>query len=166
MGGQHKYFCYLDVFWSTGCIESHICHIITIERYDSVVNSVGTGVVAMEADVGEIGFHQSWFYIGDADFGVSHVDTESVCNCLDGSLGGTINIASCVSSITGNTSDIDNVSMISTDHSWHDEAGHGEKSLDIGVYHLIPILKVSLVFWFQSTSQTCIIDEYVDILHV
>ena len=94
MGGQHEYFSYLDVFWSTGCIESHICHIITIEWYDSVVNSVGTGVVAMEADVGEIGFHQSWFYIGDAHFGVSHVDTESVCNCLDGSFGGAVNIAS------------------------------------------------------------------------
>ena len=157
---------------SRSCIEGNIGYIIAIERSDALIHIVGTLIVAMEADIREVGLHQSWFYIGNTYLGMCHVDAQTIGDSLNGSLGSTIYIATRIGSITSHTTYINNVSVIALHHTRHYQASHGEQPLDIGIYHLVPIIKASFILRFQSTCQTCIIDEHIyvapclwDIIH-
>ena len=134
MRSQHQHLGYLHMLRCAGSIESYIGNIIAIERLYATIG------IAMEANVGEIGLYESWLHVGDAHLGVSHIDTQSVGNSLDRSLGGTIYISPGIGCITSHTADVDDMSMVAFHHARHDESGHGQESLDIGVDHLVPVV--------------------------
>ena len=148
---------------STGSIESHIGNIIAIERLYATIYIVGTFGVAMESDVGEIGLHESRLHVGDTHLGMSHIDAQAVGNSLDSSFGGTIYITSGISGITCHTTDVDDMPMVALHHARHDESGHGEESLDVGVNHLVPVLEITFILRFQATSQARVVDQHVDV---
>ena len=151
------------MFRSTGCIESHIRNIITIQWFDTLINTGSTLIISMETDIREIRLHQAGLDIGNTHLGMSHINTQAIGDCLDGSLCSTIYIATSVSRITSHTTYINNVSMITSHHTRNYQTSHGEESLDIGINHLIPILETTLILRFQATSQACIIDQHINI---
>ena len=53
--------------------------------------------------------------------------------------------------------------MITSHHTRNNQTSHGEKSLDIGINHLTPILETTLIFRLQASSQACIIDQHINI---
>ena len=94
---------------------------------------------------------------------MSHINTQAIGDCLDGSLGSTIYIATSVSCVTSHTTYINNVSMITLHHTRNNQTSHSKEALDIGINHLVPIFEASLVLWLQATSQTGIIDQHINI---
>ena len=148
---------------STGSIESHIRNIITIQRFDTLINTGSTLIITMETDIREIRLHQSRLDIGNTHLGMSHINTQAIGDCLDGSLGSTIYITTSVSCITSHTTYINNVSMITLHHTRNNQTSHSKEALDIGINHLVPIFEASLVLWLQATSQTGIIDQHINI---
>ena len=163
MRSKNQHLCYLHMFRSRSCIVSHISHIITIQRSNTTINLVSSRIITMETDIREIGFYQSRFHIGYTHLGMCHINTQPIRDSFNGSLGGTINIASSISSISCHTTNIDDMTMITFNHARHNQASHGKKSLDIGINHLIPILKITFILRFQTTSQSCIIDQHINI---
>ena len=101
MSGQYEYLCYLYMLWCIGGIYGYISYIIARKRFDAFIDIGGTIIVATDADIAEVGLHKTWLQIGHTDGGVGHIDTQSIRESLYCSLGGTIHIASSISSITG-----------------------------------------------------------------
>ena len=151
------------MLWGTGSIEGYVCHIITIQWFDATIHIVGTAGIAMETHVREVGLHQSRLHVGNTHLGVSHVNTQSIRDGLHSRLGSTIHVATRIGSIASHTTDVDDMTMVSSHHPRHNETGHGEQALDIGINHLIPIIKISLILRFQTTSQSGIVDEHINL---
>ncbi len=164
MGGENEHFGYLHMFGGVGGIDGHIGDIVAREGFDALIELGCALGVAVEADVAEIGLYEAGLEVGDADGSVGHVDAESVGEGLHGCLCGTVDIASCVSSIARHTTYINNVSAVALDHLGHDEACHGQQAFDVGVDHGLPVVEVAFVFGFESQGEAGIIDEHVDLL--
>ena len=54
--------------------------------------------------------------------------------------------------------------MVAADHTRHDEACHRQQTLDVRVDHLVPVVEIALVFWFETTGESRVVDEDVDSL--
>ena len=162
MCGKHQHFGYLHVLGSTCSVERHVGNVVAYERLDALVYIVGTLVVAMETDVGEVGLNESGLQIGHSYTCMGNIDAQSVGKCLDGSLCGTVDSASGISRIASHTTYIYHMSVVKAHHPGHYETCHIEQSLDVGVNHLVPVLEVALVFWLQTTCQSGVVDEHVD----
>ena len=147
---------------STCCIERHIGNVVAYERFDTLIDIVGTLVIAMEADVGEVGLNESGLQIGYSYTCMGYVNAQSVGKCLDGSLCGTVDSASGISRIASHTTYIYHMTVIKAHHPGHHEASHVEQSLDVGVNHLVPVLEVALVFGLQTACQSGVVDKHVD----
>ena len=162
MCGEYQHLCYLNMGRGTGCIEGHIGNVGAGERSDTFIYIVGTLVVAMEADVAEVGFHQSRFEVGHSHCRMCHVDSQSVGYGLHCRLGGAIHVSSGVCSIACHRTDVDDMTSVAFYHSRNNQSGHGEQSLDIGVDHRVPILVVAFVFWFKTKGESGIVYQHVD----
>ena len=51
--------------------------------------------------------------------------------------------------------------MVAGYHRGYDETGHGEQSAYVGVYHLVPVVHIALVFRLQSACQSGIVDQHI-----
>ena len=78
MCGKHQHFSYLHMLGSTCCIERHIGNVVAYERFDTLIDIVGTLVIAMEADVGEVGLNESGLQIGYSYTCMGYVNAQSV----------------------------------------------------------------------------------------
>lgn len=163
MGGENQHLGYLNMLGSAGGIECHVGNIIASQWLNATVNIVGTLGVAMETDVGEIGLHQSRLDVGNANAGMSHVDAQTIGDGFYCTLGGTVHISARIGSIASHTSDVDDMTTIAFHHAGNNEPGHGEQTLNVGIYHLVPVVEVAFVLWFQASCQSCIIDQDIDV---
>ena len=78
MCGQNEHFGNLHMGWGIGSIDGHISDVVTSEGFDALVKFCSTVGIAMEADIAEVGLHEAWLEVGDADGRVGHVDAETV----------------------------------------------------------------------------------------
>ena len=162
MRSKDKYFSYLYMLWSTCSIEGYISNIGTSQRFDALIYIVCTLVVTMETHVAEVCLNQSWFQVCHTYGRFSHINAQSIGNCLNRGLRSTIHIATCVCSITSHTAYVDYMTFVAFHHSWDNEASHGKQSLDVGVNHRVPILRITFILLLQSKCKTCIVDEYIN----
>ena len=164
MSGKDKYLSDLYVLRSGCCKEDTIRHIVTRERLDALIDIIGTLLVAVETYNGEVGFDESGLDSSDAQRRVREVDTQSVTERFDSSLGGTIDRTVGISSISGNTADVDNMPVVACHHTRDYKARDVEQGFDVGVNHSVPVSKVAFVLFFESKSESCVIDEDIDVL--
>ena len=61
------------MFWCIGGIYGNIGYIIASKGLDTFINIGGTIIVAMETDITEVCFYQTWFKIGYTNSGVGHI---------------------------------------------------------------------------------------------
>ena len=99
MSGQYEYLCYLYMLWCIGGIYGYISYIIARKRFDAFIDIGCAIIIAMEADVAEVGLDKTRLQIRYTYCGVGHVDTQSVGKSLDGRLRGTVDIASSIGGI-------------------------------------------------------------------
>ena len=164
MSGKDKYLSHLYVLRSRCCKEDTIRHIVSRERLDALIDIIGTLFVAVETYNGEVGFDKSGLDSSDAQRRVCEVDTQSVGEHLDSSLGCTIDRTVGISRISSHTADIDNMPVIACHHTGYYKARDIEQRLDVGVNHSVPVGKVAFVLFFESECESCVIDEDVDVL--
>ena len=162
MCGKHQHFGYLHVLGSACCVERYVGNVVAYERLDALIYIVGTLVIAMETDVGEVGLNESGLQVGHSYTCMGYIDAQSVGKGLDGSLCSTVDSASGISCIASYTTYIYHMTVVKAHHLRHHKASHVEQSLDVGVNHLVPVLEVTLVFGLQTTCQSGIVDEHVD----
>src|SRR5574344_22304 len=151
------------MFGGTGSVKSYIGYVVTVQGMNAVVYVVGLVFVAVEAGYAEIGLHESRLDVGYPYTCVGEVDTQAVTDSFYSRLGGTINIAASISGVACQTTHIDYVSAVALYHVGHNEMSHRKHSLDIGVYHCLPIFRSQLVFFFKSKSEAGIVDQYINI---
>ena len=149
-----------------GGIDGDIGDVVARQRLDALIDIGGAVIVTMEADVAEVGLDEAGLQVSDADGRIGHVDAESVGQCLHGSLSGAIHVATGVGGITGYGTHVDDVTAVALHHPGHHEARHRQQSLDVGVDHRLPVIKVALVFRLQPQGQSGIIHQHVDLLPV
>ena len=101
MGGQHENLGYLDMGRRAGCIVGHVCNVVARERLDAFIHAVRTCVIAMEADVAEVGFDQSRLDVRHADAGICGVNAQPVGDGLHRSLCAAVDVSVGVSGIAG-----------------------------------------------------------------
>jgi hypothetical protein len=95
---------------------------------------------------------------------MSHVDAQTIGDGFYCTLGGTVHISARIGSIASHTSDVDDMTTIAFHHAGNDESGHGEQTFNVGIYHLVPVVEVAFVLWFQASCQSCIIDNNKNIV--
>ena len=105
MSSQNKYLGNLDVLRSVGCKDGYIGNVVTRQRLDAFVDISSTFVVAVESDVAEIRLYKARLQVGNADGCIGYIDAQSVGERLHGSLCGTIDIATGISSIASHRPD-------------------------------------------------------------
>lgn len=54
------------------------------------------------------------------------------------------------------------MAVVEAHHLWHHKTGHVEQTLDVGVYHLVPVLKTALVFGLKATGESGIVYQHVN----
>ena len=162
MGSEYQHLGYLHMGGSTGGIESYVGNVGARERSDALIHIFGTLVIAMESHVAEVCLHQSRFEISHSHCRMCYIYSESVSDGLNCRLCGAIHVASCIGSIAGNRTDVDDMTCVALYHSRNNQARHGEQSLDIRVYHSVPILEVTFVFWFKTEGESGIVYQHVD----
>ncbi len=164
MRGQHKHLGNLNMGWGRGGIEHYICNIVARERFDAFIDIVGTSIIAMETYIREVGFYKARLDIGYANSRVGHVDAKAISDGLNGRLSGAIHISASIGGIACHTADIDYMAMVAFHHCGNDKTSHVEQPLDVGVNHLIPIVKVTLIFGFQSSGKSSVVYKNVNLL--
>ena len=108
MGGKHQHLGNLDMLGGTGSEINHLGDVVTGQRFDALIHIVGPFIVTVEADVGEMGLHQSGLDIGDAQIGFGDIDAQTVGDGFDSGFRGAIHIAAGVGSVASHTTDVDN----------------------------------------------------------
>ena len=164
VGSKDEYFCYLYMRWGVGGIYGNIGNIIASKRLDTFIYISGTLGIAMETDIAEVGLHKTWLQVGDTDSRIGNIDAQAIGECLDCSLCSTIDITSSIGGITSYRAYIDNMSVIALYHARHHKARHRLETLDIGINHCFPIIKIAFILWFKAKSQSCIVYQHINIL--
>jgi hypothetical protein len=152
------------VFRGGSCVESYVGNVGTSERNDTFVHVLGAGVVAVEADVAEVGLNEPGLHVRYANCRFGYVDTQAIGYGLHGCLRGAIDIATGICCVACNTANVDYVALVALYHSRHDEACHGEQPLYVGVYHRVPIFGVALVFLFETERESGVVDQNINCL--
>ena len=124
MCGQYQHFCNLYMSRSIGRINSNVGNIVARKRRDALVNIRCAIGVTAKTNVTEISLNKTRLQVRNTDGCISNINTQSVRKSLHSSLCGTIYIASSIGSIAGNRPDIDNVTTVTCNHTWHDKTRH------------------------------------------
>ena len=164
MCGQYQHLGYLDVRWRVGSEDSHVGDVIARQWLDAFVDVGSTVGIAVEADVAEVSLHQSRLQVGHADGSICHVNAQTVGECLYSGLCGTVDIAAGIGCIASHRPYVDDVSAVAFHHGRHHEARHGQQTLDVGVYHRVPVIVGTLILWLQTECQAGIVHQHVDSL--
>ena len=72
MGGEDEYLGNLDMGRCVRGIDGHVGDIVARQGLDALIDISGTVVVAVEADIAEIGLYKSGLQVGNTDGGVSN----------------------------------------------------------------------------------------------
>ena len=75
MGGEDEDLGNLDVGGGVGGKDGYVGNVVAGKGLDALVDIGGAVVVAVEADVAEIGFNESCLEIGNAYCGVGDINT-------------------------------------------------------------------------------------------
>ena len=162
MRGQNEHLSDLYMLRSTGGKVCYLCDIVAIERRDAFVHVISTLCVTMEANIGEIGLYQSRLDIGDSQSGIGDVNAQAISDGLDSCLSSTIDVTTGISGITRYAANIYNMPVVAFHHIGYYEARHREQTFDVGVDHLVPIVKASLILRLKPTRETSIVDQHVN----
>ena len=162
VGGEDEDFGNLDVRRSGGGVEGYIGYVVTREGRNASVEALGGCSVAVETNVGEVGFDETRLDIGDADGGLVEVHAETVTEGLDSSFGGTVGAAAGIGGVAGYGTDVDDMTTTAFDHARNDETCHHEQSLDVSVNHGEAFVEIAFVLLVDAKSETGVVDEHVD----
>ena len=67
-----------------------------------------------------------------------------------------------VSSISGNRTNINNMSSFTFHHSRYNQACHCQQSLNISIYDNIPLIQTTFLFFIRTDNQPSIIHQYIN----
>ncbi len=76
--------------------------------------------------------------------------------------GRTVHVAVGIDLVTGDRSDVDDVTLPAGDHAGNDGATDVEQALDIRIDHRFPVIDVAVMKFFQPLSEAGIVDQHVD----
>ena len=77
MCSKHQHFGYLYMLGGACCIECHVGYVVAYERLDTLIYIVGTLVIAMETDVGEVGLNESGLQVSHSYTCMGNIDAQS-----------------------------------------------------------------------------------------
>ena len=86
MGGKDQYLGDLDMGWGRSGIEGHIGNIRSGERPDALIDFLGTCIITVETDVGEMRLHQAGLHGSHTHSRMGKVDAQSVAEGFHGGL--------------------------------------------------------------------------------
>ena len=162
MGGEDEDFGYLDMLGGTGGVEGNVGDVGTGEGHYALVDMVGTVGVAMETGATEVSLYEAGLDVGDADGGVCDINAEAVGEGFDRGLRSAVDVATGVGGIAGHGADVDDVAVATLYHGGHDEACHGEQTLDVGLDHGVPVVVAAFVLGFEAEGEAGVVDEDID----
>src|SRR5581483_12170131 len=96
--------------------------------------------------------------------GVDNVQSKSFGNRIDRKFRSAINIPLGIDFMSGNGTDIDDMSAPSGDHTRNDLSRYIEQAFDVRVQHFFPVLEGSILKCIEPTRKSCIVDENIDLL--
>ena len=163
MGGEDQHLGYLHVLGGVGGIDGHVGDIVARQGLDAFVDVGGALGVAVEAGVAEVGLHQSWFKVGNADSCVCDIKAQTVGDGLHSSLGSAVDIAVGVGSVAGYRADVDDMAAVALHHTRNNQTGHRQQPLDVGVDHGVPIVVAALILGFEAKSKAGVVYKHVDV---
>src|ERR1035441_5191600 len=116
----------------------------------------------MKSDLRKFRLDQTGIDRGNTERRIDEIEPKPFGNRIDCKLGRAINIALWINFMPGYRAYIYYVPPTSLYHSGHDFSCHIKQSLHIRIYHLVPIVKRSILQFIESARKAGVIDEDVD----
>ena len=139
----------------------HVGDVLCLERIHAFIDGIGAGLVAVEAHFAECGLHDARLDGGDFDIAVDDVDADAVAEGLDGRFGGAVHGGSRIGVEAGGGAEIDDMAAVSFEHGRQEGPGDEEEAPDIGVDHLLNVVRRGLAVGLEAAGEACVIDEHV-----
>mmetsp|Transcript_9372 Transcript_9372/g.13875 ORF Transcript_9372/g.13875 Transcript_9372/m.13875 type:complete len:293 (+) Transcript_9372:89-967(+) len=146
-----------------------ICHLVRDvfgnHGNNPLIDFRGFGVVTAKADLREFSLHHSWANGCHPNGCACQIVAGSDSKGLHCMLGRTVDRPSGVAFVGSDRRDVDDVTATPLLHAWGEDGNQSHGGGDVRRHHLLDVLNVVLVGWGHSESQTCVVDQDVDLAH-
>ena len=133
------------------------------ERLDTAVHGVGTDLIALESDEGELAEGHARVQGRNPDAGAVEFQSERLGDAPFRGLHPAIGRAPFVGAVAGDGADVDETGSGVSGHEGYDRAGDPEQAEEIGLNHGFPIRVLSVHHRFESMGTARVVDQDVDV---
>ena len=162
--GEDKRLGDVDVRGAVGGPDDLLCDVFGAERLETLVDLVGSALIAAEAGDGEAGLDHARLDLRNADGRVDKLLEQRRRERVDRKLGGAVDGAARVAFAAGDGAEVDDVARVALLELAHKDLGEVDEALDIGVDHDVDLVGRDVAYLVGAEHEAGVVDEDVDVL--
>ena len=137
-------------------------NVISRQRTNPFIKIIGSFLISPVTHHCKVCLHHSRFDVRHSQRSIHQIDPESVRKSLHGSFRCAIHTPTRISGITGNRSDINNMSAPAFYHTGNHQTRHCQQSSYIRIDHDIPFIQVTLEFLIHTDHQPGVVHQHIN----